>query len=54
MRLNTIIAKCIKTEHDNDLGIHMKKSIVGTLETDELMFQDDPHSKHTYHSTLGA
>lgn len=32
----------------------MKKSILGTLETDELMYQDDLNSKHSYHSTLGA
>lgn len=38
MRLNTLIAKCVKTELDPELANHMKKSIAATLETDEIMF----------------
>jgi len=37
-----MIAKSIKTELDLELANHMKKSLLGTLETDEIMFQEDP------------
>ena len=48
-----MIAKSIKTENDSDLGIHMKKSIVGSLETDELMYQESTAHHNTYNATLG-
>jgi len=52
MWLNTIMSKCVQTELDWELYNHMNKSIVGTLETDEIIFQEDPNSWKSYNQKL--
>ena len=46
------MSKCVQTELDWELYNHMNKSIVGTLETDEIIFQEDPNSWKSYNQKL--